>query len=240
MAKTKKQRRKIKQRRLRNKKLCKKYWWLKLDRNIWSGKRNKDYKYDWTWYDDIPEGWAKAFGMKLVDELHQELVKVGAQRWKNDPWKQFAIHQIKEKYGRLVIYASWTTDKMSRIIRNYEYISEHVCSICGKPDVSITDEGWIIPECYDCYRRRWRKRERNKYNKDIVPASEEEIRAAYDKCASDKYMMPDSYTFTRHYPNEKEEKEITVDISDITNAVRMRYESYQRRRSARRLSQMGT
>lgn len=87
----KKERKRIKKKKLRNKKLIKKYCWL-IPRNVWSGKIPEDYDYYYTEYDCIPDGWQKAFGKIMLKEIDDELKK-------NNYVNQYRIYQIKEKYG---------------------------------------------------------------------------------------------------------------------------------------------
>lgn len=74
---------------MNNKELIEKYPWLQY-RNVWTGEK-LDYKY--TWLDDLPKGWNKAFGMKMVEELDKILRKANFQ---ND----YKITQIKEKWRK--------------------------------------------------------------------------------------------------------------------------------------------
>lgn len=72
-----------------NKELIKKYPWLKI-RNVWTDSKI-DEKDEYTWFDDIPEGWKRAFGLKLCEELNQLLIKANYQ-------DDYRITQIKEKW----------------------------------------------------------------------------------------------------------------------------------------------
>ena len=65
--------------------LVKKYPWLRC-RNVWTGKL---LDYEFTWLDDMPMGWRKAFGMDIVKELDEAL---------GDYRTEYMITQIKEKY----------------------------------------------------------------------------------------------------------------------------------------------
>lgn len=124
--------------RIKNYFLCKKYPFLKMY-NAWNGKF-MGYKY--TWYDDIPEGWQKAFGKQLLEELKSVLIEESAS-------KDFRFTQIKEKWGNLRLYTNGTTDKIQTILEKYELLSECYCIKCGKPAryVSI---GWVEYYCEDC------------------------------------------------------------------------------------------
>lgn len=75
---------------MNNIELIKKYPWLQL-RNVWT---NEKLDSEFTWLDDLPEGWRKAFGLQMVEELDQILRKVDCQR-------EYKIAQIKEKWRRI-------------------------------------------------------------------------------------------------------------------------------------------
>lgn len=117
-----------------NKMLVQKYPFLKNDEN-----------YEYTWADDIPDGWKYNFGEQMLDELLEALGDY-ASKWK--------ILQVKEKFGRLRIYHAGAPydicDKVSDIISKYEELSWNVCVECGKP-ATLHTTGWILPMCEDCY-----------------------------------------------------------------------------------------
>lgn len=126
-----------------NKQLCEKYPFL-LPRNRWTGKVPADYDYSYTEFDDMPDGWRKAFGEKMCEEIKQELEEKGILH-------QYRISQIKEKYGELCWYDFGCTTKILReIIPKYEKLSTRTCIKCGKPATRIT-LGWISPYCDDCF-----------------------------------------------------------------------------------------
>lgn len=137
----KKNRTKIKQRKIRNKKLCKKYPWL-IPRN-WRGKKYKDYDYSYHMLDDI-KGWWKCFGEMMCEELLIELKRTHHV-------KDFRILEYKEKYGEMVLTPSYYNETIGNILRKYEVISRNVCMLCGKPDVAQTTRGWILPLCEKCW-----------------------------------------------------------------------------------------
>lgn len=125
-----------------NKQLVEKYPFL-LPRNRWTGKVPADYDYSYTELDNMPDGWRKAFGEQMCEEIKQELEEKGILH-------QYRISQIKEKYGELCWYDFGCTTKILReIIPKYEKLSTHTCIKCGKPATRIT-LGWISPYCDDC------------------------------------------------------------------------------------------
>lgn len=73
---------------MNNKKLIKKYPWLQLH-NVFTGEKFEDDEF--TWLDDLPRGWKKAFGLKLCKELNEILKKANYQ-------EDYKILQIKEKW----------------------------------------------------------------------------------------------------------------------------------------------
>lgn len=70
-----------------NQELIKKYPWLQI-RNVWTNEKLDD---KFTWLDDLPEGWRKAFGLQIVEDLDQILKKTNYQ-------DKYKITQIKEKW----------------------------------------------------------------------------------------------------------------------------------------------
>lgn len=147
----------------KNRELCEKYPFL-IPHNRWSGMRiteaqNGGYwprdpdavpEYDWeyTELDEMPDGWRKAFGEQLCEELKQELLKAGGEEALNS----YMIVQIKEKFGYLRWYDNGCTEKWyNEILPKYENLSERTCIRCGKPATRIS-VGWISPWCDDCVK----------------------------------------------------------------------------------------
>ena len=146
-----------------NRELCERYPFL-IPSNRWSGMKVTDpqaqkggfwpgnpeavlepYEYDYTELDDMPEGWRKAFGEQMCEEIREELLKAGGEKALED----YRIIQIKEKFGALRWYTNWTTDAIKKIIDKYTALSEHICIRCGKLATHIS-LGWISPYCDDC------------------------------------------------------------------------------------------
>lgn len=125
-----------------NKQLVEKYPFL-LPRNRWTGEVPKDYDYSYTELDAMPDGWRKAFGEQMCEEIKQELEEKGLL-------DQYRISQIKEKYGRLCWYDFGCTEKIwTEIIPKYQKLSKRTCIKCGKPATKVT-LGWVSPYCDDC------------------------------------------------------------------------------------------
>ena len=86
---TRKERKRKKKEQMKNKRLIKKYYWLR-PLSAWTGKPLEDYDYtfiEWGWC----PGWDKAFGQMFMDELGAAIKESGQ--------KDYQIVQIKEKYG---------------------------------------------------------------------------------------------------------------------------------------------
>jgi len=143
---------KKKQIKMKNKKLCKRYPFL-IPTNRWTGKPcwDKRKRKHMTWYtapysytelDLMPEGWRKAFGEQMCEEIREELIKVNYLY-------DYRITDIKEKYGSLRWYDCGATEEIYDIIRKYEKKSEHICLHCGRPATKIS-LGWISPFCNKC------------------------------------------------------------------------------------------
>ena len=202
-----------KQRRY-NKWLCKRYPFL-IPRNDWTGEITWDKRYVYTLAEEFPRGWWKAFGLMLCEELREELIRCNYLR-------QFRLEQVKEKFGELRIYFNGIPRDchVDNIINKYSVLSRNICITCGRPDVYVLNGGWISPECFDCFKKRWKKRE--KYSNQL-PASEMEILQAFNKViCSNTNKMGEAYKYTRWLPNEKRET-VEIDISDTANKIRARW-----------------
>ena len=124
-----------------NRALCERFPFL-LPRNRWSGEVASGYDFEYTELDAMPDGWRKAFGEQLCEELLAELTRTGRP-------DDYRILQIKEKYGSLRWYDNWNTEHGYEILDQYEALSRHTCIRCGAPATRITT-GWISPYCDAC------------------------------------------------------------------------------------------
>ena len=133
-----------------NKKLCEKYPFLKWYGDPlytgYSEDHEPDYKY--TWEDEIPDGWRKAFCPQMWDELKAILEKA-------DYVDKFRFDQIKEKFGQLRLYFGGVPeeifDECCAWEEKYLNLSEKVCIGCGKP-AKYMSLGWISFWCEDCVK----------------------------------------------------------------------------------------
>lgn len=112
----------------------------------WTGDPESVPEFDWeyTELDEMPEGWRRAFGEKMCEELKAALeLDHDLLRWR--------IVQMKEKWGRLVIYDNGHVigSFVPEILDKYERMSERLCIRCGKPATKITT-GWVCPYCDAC------------------------------------------------------------------------------------------
>lgn len=197
----KKLRKEKKRIQLKNKKLLKKYPWL-TPKNVWTDKLPRNYDYTYTWLDDMPDGWKKAFGLMMVEEIDQELRKYNYQ-------DKYKLCQIKEKYGSLRWYDNGHVGEIGNIISKYEHISENVCLMCGKPDSPMLNGGWIYPVCFDCYKKGERRRERYYAEHDIeyVPKTNEELYEQYkNDCDMEHCIIQDHHTIRRYNGEGYEDK----------------------------------
>lgn len=153
-----------------NKELVETYPFL-MPYNRWTGLPPEDYDYAYTELDDMPDGWRKAFGIQMCDEIKECLITAEKNRnetpeerkkfteWyaSNAPedapddylhiWK---FTQIKEKYGTLRLYPRfYGIGSLNDILNKYENMSARICIHCGKPATRIS-LGWISPWCDDC------------------------------------------------------------------------------------------
>ena len=207
-----------KKEKLLNKKLVKRYYFLKP--TPWYKQKHKE-KYDYSYIEWFgwPQGWNKAFGMMYLKELGEEIKCIGQ--------KDFQILQMKEKFGQARCYTSGTSSKAHDIINKYEYLSQNICWHCGKPDVPTINDGWIYPVCFDCFYKNMRERER--YHKG-APMTDDDIKNMYEKCivdepnANGEYRMCDSYTI-KYWDKDRNECLTTYDISETANAIRQHWEN---------------
>ncbi|MFR1479443.1 MAG: hypothetical protein ACLSB9_29010 [Hydrogeniiclostridium mannosilyticum] len=58
---------------------------------------SEDYDYSYTELDSMPNGWRKAFGKQMCEDIREELIRA-------EYLDQYRITQIKEKYGTLCWY----------------------------------------------------------------------------------------------------------------------------------------
>ena len=159
-----------------NKKLIERYPFL-LPRNSWDDAVEADYDYSYTELDSMPEGWRKAFGNMMMEELREVLIE-------ENFLDGFRILEIKEKWGELRLYTNYHNDKIERIIKKYTTLSRNICILCGKPDTHMTYSGWYSPVCEECHEKTDRD-EKTPYS-EIV-------------CKNDNGVMSDRFVWVNHF-----------------------------------------
>lgn len=141
---------KKKQIKMNNKKLCKRYPFL-IPRHRWTDKlmwdkTNKYFMpYSYTELDAMPNGWRRAFGIEMCEEIRKELIKYNYL-------DKYRITQIKEKFGELRWYDFGIpkNSKIWEIIDKYTELSHHTCMICGRPAETSSDGYWLYTLCDKC------------------------------------------------------------------------------------------
>lgn len=139
-----------------NKRLIARYPFLR-PRNPWTDKLIEDAY--WTKLDEMPEGWRKAFGEQMCEEIREALIK-------NNYLEEYRVTQIKEEYRSLRWYSGAAPQEVHDIVHKYEKLSERICINCGKPATKIS-LGWISPYCDDCTDDRFHYISIEKYFKVI-------------------------------------------------------------------------
>ena len=129
----------------RNKKLAERYPFLKPSAWILP-----NYNYEFTFLDHLPQGWRKAFGEEMCEEILSSLDE-------EDAVDDFQILEIKEKYGMMrIAYAGGTAKIHNEIIPKYEKLSQQRCFVCGREIKQLYMLGsWLVPLCMDCGKQHF-------------------------------------------------------------------------------------
>ena len=184
-------------RNLRNRILAKRYPWL-VPFTGWEGDK-ETYKYskaESLWAEPDYGGWNKSFFYLLMEDIRKAAKKAGIIN-------QLHTGDYKSKYGGLRFYMDGYNDEIATIIHTYEMLSEHICEMCGEPDVGYTG-GWITPICESCYNK-------GRYN----------TKSYYEAISRDR-RMPDKYSYIKYSPNNEKET-IEVDITKTANRIRKKW-----------------
>lgn len=197
----------------KNKMLIQKYPWI-MPRNRWSDKIPSNFDYTYTELDAIPTGWMKAFGMQMVEEINNELIKSGKM-------DSFRITQIKEKYGRFEFYTYGGSNEVSEIIEDYGNISEFICIRCGRLDVPIiSNNGWYEPICKYCFEEQEKRMEKNGWGK--LKFSYEEL-VDKMKYESNDFSLPTVRKYSYSHKDENGEyvtEHMERDLSEKVKKIR--------------------
>ena len=113
-----------------------------LPRTMTTGEVHPDYDYEFIMGEyDLPEGCMELF-LQCCEDPKEPLIKA-------DRLDKFRFLQIKEKWGRMELYNNGASKEVHRIIDKYRFLSQQVCSICGKP-ASVMTYGYVCPFCSKC------------------------------------------------------------------------------------------
>ena len=190
--------------------LMPKYW----NRETMQYEVDPDYNYKFTELDAMPDGWRKAFGEMMCEEIYNALVECGGL-------DDYMILDIKEKYGQLRWYSSPSYKEVEEIIDKYSVLSENICIICGKPDVPMTNNGWLSPSCKKCFTTPadWQKKEHPEEIERWIEFRTEDWEEYNDE---DENKMLDSYSVIS-WSKEYGDKTTRYDISSTANKIRSKW-----------------
>ncbi len=200
--------------------LIPKYW----NKDTMSYEIRKDYDYTWTELDAMPDGWRKAFGEMMCEEIKEELVKY-------DYLDEYLILEIKEKFGGLRWYDGGvpTGCDIPQIIDKYSTLSENICIICGKPDVPMigTLPSYVSPFCKKCYSMPSFEYKET-HSEEEIDVWIETHKKKWDEFNNNRdNKMPDTYTVNRwFYENDNRalvRRDFTYDISETANKIRAKW-----------------
>ena len=98
---------------------------------------------------EFADGW-----YRLLERLCEELEPVAPP--------EFRFDQVKEKFGKMRIYASHSTEETARLIQHAQEASLSCCELCGvTEEVTTEGRGRIRTLCRSC-------REETPINKDDI------------------------------------------------------------------------
>jgi hypothetical protein len=118
--------------------ITKKYPYL-LPRRMSDGEVSPDYDYEFLVGEyDLPKGWFELF-LQCCEDLYEPLKRA-------EYLEHFRFLDVKEKYGSMRFSTCRINDEVFDILNKYEFLSQQVCCICGKPATAIT-YGYICPYC---------------------------------------------------------------------------------------------
>ena len=105
----------------------------------------------------VGKGW-KQLLWELCTKLQRELDKRGNESLKMN----FAVHQVKEKYGTLRFYVNGYTNKiMDALINNAEDMSFITCEVCGNLGKLSSKGNWRAVRCKICAKKEGYKEIKN-------------------------------------------------------------------------------
>ena len=175
------------------------YPWLRL-RSLYTGEICTETDA----YDDIMEGWQIAFGEMMLKELDKAIREKHLE-------DEFVFEQVKEKFGRLVMYVNVSDPDINNILDKYAALSENICMNCGKPDVPMLNMSWISPICEECYNKMTYRHGPKRC--EVEP---------YETVASKDARMAEKLKYTRYSKGAR--YDVEIDISATAEAIRKQYQ----------------
>ena len=103
------------------------------------------YDFEFTWLDEVPEGWRELFlekCVKLSDILDYDYSE-----------NEFRILEIKEKYGELRIYytgAECVSKEIDELFEEAKLESKYTCIRCGDKSETSFSKKFGVPMCANC------------------------------------------------------------------------------------------
>jgi hypothetical protein len=123
--------------------LIEKYPYLQ-PRNVNTDQISDTFDYEYIRGEhDLPEGWMELF-LQCCEDIYEPLKQAGCL-------DKFRFTDIKEKWGRMTIYVQHAPEEVHTILNKYRFLSEQVCSVCGKPATVVT-WGYVCPYCSEHVR----------------------------------------------------------------------------------------
>jgi hypothetical protein len=98
---------------------------------------NIDIWHDFGWY---------GLTFPILDEIRRYNEK--------NPEKKIYIRQIKQKWGRLVIYTTERPEYLDKMILKAKYESQHICELCGAAGKLFDMNGCVKTVC-DEHLKAW-------------------------------------------------------------------------------------
>jgi hypothetical protein len=99
----------------------------------------------WPNWFDFDDGWNNILDITLS-------LIVWDVKYNNMP--KVELNQIKEKYGKLMIYFIGGNERTNGIIDMATIMSSHICEICGSTKDIGQTKGWIKTVCKDCVDKK--------------------------------------------------------------------------------------
>lgn len=79
----------------------------------------------------------------IIEKLSEDISKIV----KKENLTDFRVTQVKEKFGGFCFYTNYSTEEISKLIREAEKLASQTCEKCGKPGKFVNDKGWYKTSC---------------------------------------------------------------------------------------------